>query len=225
MKPKLRNWFIACVALALPVIVLSQGRIQSLVVSGGQGSAPITQINGRNYVDVEALARAANGSLSFNGNQVVLTLGGGSNGGSQSAPPASNATSSTGFSSAFLRAGIEAMSTLREWHSALASLIQNGYPVTSQELSRFQGPATANLRLAQTSATTDTDQQGMQLIDNAYQKMKQLSDKYIAMRANMTYIAPDSLENDPLNQSLIACGKALSGMAATQQLTSDSACQ
>jgi len=211
--------------LVTPVIAESQERIQSLLVSGGEGSIPVTQMNGRNYVDVEALARAAKGSLSFNGNQVILTLGDARETIAEPAPSTSNRAADSRFSSAFLRAGIEAMSTLREWHSALASAIENGYPVTKEGLARYQGQATTNLRLAQAAATTDADRKGAQLIENVYQKMKQLSDKYVSMRANMNYIAPDALENDSSNQNLVACGKALSGMAASGQFSNETACQ
>jgi len=45
----------------------------TLIVSGQPGQTPVVQINGKTYVDVEALARLTNSSLSFKGNQVILT--------------------------------------------------------------------------------------------------------------------------------------------------------
>ena len=45
----------------------------TLVVNGQAGQVPIIQINGKPYVDVDALARLTKSSLSFKGNQVVLT--------------------------------------------------------------------------------------------------------------------------------------------------------
>src|SRR5208282_2363108 len=44
------------------------------VVSGQPGQAAILQLNGRSYVDIEALARLTGGSLSFQGNQTTLKL-------------------------------------------------------------------------------------------------------------------------------------------------------
>jgi hypothetical protein len=55
-------WMMVAAVLVLSRIAQSQASTHSLVVNGG-GSVPITQLNGRNYVDVEALARAANGSI------------------------------------------------------------------------------------------------------------------------------------------------------------------
>ena len=45
----------------------------TLIVVGQQGQIPILQINGKSYVDVDALARETNSSLSFKGNQLVST--------------------------------------------------------------------------------------------------------------------------------------------------------
>jgi hypothetical protein len=212
------------VTLVLARIAQSQTSTQSLVVSGG-GSVPIVQLNGRNYVDVEAFARAAKGSLSFNGSQVILTLSAAGNATASPEPATSSSAPDNGFSPSFLRAGIEGMSALREWHSALASAIENGYPVTQAGLSRYEGEATADVRLAQVAVKTNADHQGAQLIDNAHRKMKELSEKYVAMRVKMNYLATDALQHDPLNQSLVACGKALAAMAASGQYSDEASCQ
>ena len=45
----------------------------TLSVTGRPGQIPVVQMNGKSYVDVEALARLTNSSLSFKGNQVILT--------------------------------------------------------------------------------------------------------------------------------------------------------
>jgi hypothetical protein len=219
-----RIWMIVPVALIASVVAMSQGQTQTLVVSGHAGSVPALQVSGRNYVEVEALARLISGALSFNGNQIILTLP--APGGSAAATPAAapSPAPNTAFSREFLRAGIEAMSTIREWHSALASAIGNGYPVTEDGLSQYSAQAMTNLRLAQTAAKTDADQQAAQLVANEYRKMKQLSDKYVAKRENMNYISPGALKNDPLNQGIIACGKSLGAMAASGQFTDDGEC-
>jgi len=113
--------------LILPGLAWSQAAQQNstLIVSGQPGQAPVLQINGRSYVDIEALARLTNGSLGFKGNQITLTLPGAA----ASAPSTATAPSqpaSPGFSKEFMRAGIEEMSVIREWRSALLNAVQNG---------------------------------------------------------------------------------------------------
>ena len=45
----------------------------TLIVAGQPGQIPIVHVNGKPYVDVDALARLTNSSVNFKGNQVILT--------------------------------------------------------------------------------------------------------------------------------------------------------
>jgi hypothetical protein len=189
----------------------------SLIINGQSDQpVPVVQMSGRSYADIEALAHALQGTLSFGRNHIALNLPGAAGG------PANAANA--GFSKAFLRAGIEEMATLREWHTALASAIQNNFPVGQDWLSPFGQRAADNLRLASIAASTDADRSGYQLLSNEMQNMSRLADKYLALRANLTYIAPDALQNDDLNTRIVACGHALGAMAGSGQFVDDSSC-
>jgi hypothetical protein len=208
--------WIAALAIIVPVVAISQGKILKLAVSGHSGSVAVRQIDGRNYVEVEALAQLVSGSLSFHEDQVTLTLNG--NG-------AAREEKKNALSRDFLRAGIEEISTIREWHSALATAIENQYPVTREALLPYETSAAKNLRLAQVAASTDADHKAAQLITDAYQKMKQLSDSFLAKRAAATYIDANALTNNSLDQSLTACGRSLEAMAASGQFSDDGTCR
>lgn len=213
-----RACFIVAITV-MPVWLMSQRQILTLTVGGYGGSIPVTQINGRHYVEVEAFARAINGSVTYNRSQMILMPA------TRSNAETAGATGQHGsFSREFLRAGIEAMSTVREWHSALATSIQNQYPLEQSGLTPSQMQAATALRFAQAAVSTDDDRKAAELIANEYARMKQLSDKYLAKRTNMNYISPDALRNDALDQSLVACGRALGTMAAAGQFTDDAAC-
>ncbi|MGA2098328.1 MAG: hypothetical protein ABSH39_18665 [Candidatus Acidiferrum sp.] len=207
-------------ALIAPVMLVSQGRLAFLTVNGHSGNVPVTQVNGKNYVEIEALARVANGSLSFNGDQVTLTL----LAGGENAMAADASAPKTGLSREFSRSAIEALSTIREWHSALASAIENQFPVGQAWLGTYQAQATTNLRLAQVAARTDSDRNAAQAIASIFDRMKQLNDKYVAERANLDYIAPDALKSDPMDQNAVACGRSLGAMIATGQFVDDGTC-
>ena len=80
--------------LSLPLIfLLSFSAIAqqnpTLIVGGQPGQAPIVQINGKSYVDIEALARLTNSSVSIKGNQIILTPAASA----PSTPPADSAPS------------------------------------------------------------------------------------------------------------------------------------
>lgn len=217
-----RVGMILALTIILPAIVMSQGQIKSLVLSGHPDSVPVRQLNGKNYVEIEALARTANGSLSFNGDQIVLTL---PPPGESGAASGEAAASKTGFSREFLRAGIESLSTIREWHTALATAIENQFPLEQSWLTQYQAVASTNLRLAQVAATTDADRNAAQLIANVFEKMRQLNDKYVAQRASLSYISPDALKNDPMDQNSVACGRFLGAMMASGQFADDGTCR
>jgi hypothetical protein len=229
-------WSLAALLLVVTGIALAQDANQSrtLIVNGQSANVPVIQVNGRSYVDLEALARAANGSLSFSGNMIALTLPGSPANSPTNSPantsttlapvPATAPASNPGFSQAFLTAGIEQMSTLREWHAALAAAIQNGTPVDAGWLAPYRDQAATNLRLASVAIQTNSDRRAFQLLTNEFQNMAKLADRYIAKRANLSYISPDALQNDDLNQRIVACGHSLGAMAASGQFVDDGSC-
>jgi hypothetical protein len=214
--------------LIVPAFALSQAAQESrtLVVNGLSGRAAIVQVNGRSYIDLEALARVANGSVTFDGNQITLTVpaaASASVGGdpSASASPGSN----NGLSRSFLKAGIEAMSLVREWHSALANAIENGFPITDTWLTNYANRAATGLRLASVAISSDSDRNTFPLLNNEFENMKQLSANYLAARQAVSYIAPDALANDSLNKKIVSCGHALAAIAGSGQFVDDGSCQ
>jgi len=220
------SWASLVIFLIVPALALSQAAQESrtLTVNGQPGQVTVVQMNGHSYVDLEALARVANGSLSFNGNQIMLTLP------ATTATPlaadlSASPTANTGLSKGFLKAGIEAMAMVREWHSALANAIQNGFPIAENWLGGYRNQAATALRLASVATSTDSDQSAYRLLSNEFNNMKALSNQYVARRQSLTYIAPNALENDPLNQKIVNCGHSLAAMAANGQFVDDGSCQ
>jgi hypothetical protein len=134
--------------------------------------------NGRSYVDVEDLARFISGSVVFSGNEITLTLPSSS----QCTSAATDSVSRPGnsaFSKEFMNAGIEEMSVIREWRSALVNAVQNGYAVTDAFVAGYQGQASTNLRLAFVAISTDADRSAFSLLSNEVDSMQKLSSKIL----------------------------------------------
>jgi len=111
MRRKLwRGWLILRVLVIVPELARAQAVEQSrtLIVNGQSGQVKIMELDGRSYVDLEALARIANGTLGFSGSQITLTLPR-SAPGTESAAAPSRLPANSGFSKEFLRASIEEM--------------------------------------------------------------------------------------------------------------------
>jgi hypothetical protein len=205
----------------------------TLIVNGRSTEVPVIYVNRHPYVGLEALANTLNGSVSSSGAKVALSLPTSSANCAPSpttaspAPepvPAQPAPYTPGFSREFLNAGIEQMSSLREWHTALQTAIQNGIPLSKGLLQPYRAQATTNLHLASVAATSPADRNAYQLLNNVYLNMGKLSDKYVSMRASLTYIAPDALQNDELNQRIMTCEHFLGAMAASGQFSDDGSC-
>ena len=213
---------VLAVFLILPVLALALAAQQSrtLIVPGHPGELPVVEVGGRSYVEIEGLARLAKGSLSFNGNQIILTLPG-AGGASSPATP----TPPTGFTKEFIRAGIEEMSVIREWRITLRNAVQRGYPITDDWVGSFQARAEQSLRLVSLAATTESDKNAFQLLTSVLNNMKGLSSRFLELNRSRTYIPPESLDNDPTDQKILNCARALPAMAANGQFADDGSCQ
>jgi hypothetical protein len=180
-------------------------------------------MGGRSYIEIEALVRVTNGSLSFKGPQMVLTLPSAGLEAQVGAAAASQPVV-TGFTREFLKASIEQMSAIREWRSTLTNAVQKGFPITEDWMTGFSSQAQQNLRLVSVAASSEADRSAVRLLTNEFNNMKALSDRFLAANRSRTYIPTDALNNDPLDQRILNCGHALAAMAANNQFVDDASC-
>jgi hypothetical protein len=219
-KKSWRSWMILLVFLIVPGFALSQAEQQShtLSVNGQSGRVKVQEIDGRLYVDMESLARIVNGTVSFSGNQITLTLP------NFAATASSSPAANSGFSKEFLRAGIEEMAVIREWRSALVNSVENGYPIQEDWLESYRGHASTSLGLASVAASTDSDRKAVKLLSDEFDNMKALSAKLLAERKTMHFVSPENLRDDPLNQNILTCARSLASMAVGGQFVDDVSC-
>jgi hypothetical protein len=224
-KRPFNAWLLLAGVLALPGLALSQAAQQNLtlIVRGRPGIATIVQIYGRSYVEIEALARVANDSLGFKGNQVILTLPG-SAASALPVPSSTTEPANQGFSKEFLRATIEEMAAIREWRSVLTNAVQHRYPMAEEWLSGYRDQAAENLALASVAVSTDSDRDALKLLTHESDNMQELSNKILELHKSMDYISPDTLINDPLDKRILDCAHSLATMAAGHQFQDDGSC-
>lgn len=226
MEKKCSHWTLIFVLLlcSLSLVIAEAGQSHlTLIVTGHAGELPVVEKGEHSYVEIHALAQLVNASLIFNGNQMVLTLpvpsehsGATAASGSQPAP--------TEFSKDFIRSAIEEMSIIREWRSTLTNAVQRGYPITEEWMGSFRDEGRKSLRLVQVAATTESDRSAFQLLTNVFNTMNKLSDRFLEANRTRTYISPDALNNDPLDQSILTCAHSLAAMAANGHFTDDGSC-
>ena len=205
--------------LLLPCLAVMAEQMTLLLIEGQQGQAKLIQVQGKNYVAVEDVARLTGGSLRFSENQIVLTLPRGADS-SQTGPQAPS-----GFSGQFLSAGIETMRQILAWHAALKTIIERSYPMSDEWFASLERQVQASLKFADAAATTDMDRKALPLLVYEFNTMSALSDKYLKINARRDYVAPDSLNKDPLAQKLLTCWRSLESMASSRQFVDDGSCR
>jgi hypothetical protein len=208
---------------------------RTLVINGQGGDAAVVQINGRTYVDLESPVRIGNGSLGFQGNQVIVTL-------PASAAPVAVSEPQHSFTGAlsreFMKAAIEEIALLREWASPLANAIQNGYPVTENWVAGYREKAANGLRVASMSVSSEgdqngiqlpTDQNGIQLPTNEFEAVREWSSRLVNARKSMDTakyaLSANALQNDPLSQKILTCARFLSPMLESGSFQDDPSCR
>ncbi len=198
---------------------------EELTIKGYLGQAAVVRSQGRALVDVQELARITNGSLSFAGNQIVLTL-------PDQDPSKHDGEGTTGFSRPFMKAAIEAMATMREWGGTLLVVIQNGYPVGNtmggNAIAEFQNRAAESVALASAAASTDSDYRGLELLKNEYNNAQTWSDSFVKARNSLSAAklstSPNGINDDEDAQKILQCGRFLAQMFASGTFQDDSAC-
>jgi hypothetical protein len=202
-------------------------RTQSLVVNGQPGKAQVIELDGRQYVDLQTLARTGNGSVTFEGNRIVLRFPPPVDEPSAAAP-AQDPRSPSGFSREFMKASITAMAQMREWASPLAYAIQNGYPITEAWVGQYREQAANGLRLASSAASSEEDRNALQLLSNEFEAVREWSTKLVEARKSMDTakfaMSESALRNDPLSQKILNCAHFLAPMLGSGSFQDDPSC-
>lgn len=210
--------------LLLPLVVLVAQETNSLLIEGRQGEARVIQVQGKNYVEVEGLARITGGSLRFARNQITLTLPAAGDSASQTEQSAPVASPPDSLSKPFLSAGIETMREILEWHAALKTGIERGYPLSDVWFGNYRRQIQSSLKQTEAAASTDVDRKALPLLTNEFNTMSALTDEYLRITASRDYLAPNSLNSDPLEQKLLTCWQSLASMASSNQFVDDGSC-
>ncbi len=207
----------------LPLLVLPAQYMSSLLIDGRQGEARVIRVEGKNYVEVDELARITGGSLRFEGNQIILTLP--RSGDTSSQGPQSASTPSVGFSREFLNAGIGVMREILEWNAVLETAIERSYPLSDEMFGIHRRQVQASLKFAEAAASTDMDQKAFPLLVNEFNTMTALTDNYLKIGAHRGADALETFKKDPLQQKLLTCLRSLESMASSNQFVDDGSCR
>jgi len=221
-------WVVPCALLVVLAAAVSQTGhgTRSLSVNGHVGDAIVYQIDGKSYVDIESLVRIANGSMSFKGEQITLSLPAAV---SSHPEPESTHAGSSRLSSEFMNSSVQTLAVIKEWTNTLSHTVQRGVPGDGSRFVAFHDRADHALRLTQVAATSDSDQEALHLLTNHFHTVSAWSDKLVGERKKMDTakysISEDAFKKDETYQKIVACNKFLSKMLPHGTFHNDSSCR
>jgi hypothetical protein len=193
---------------------------KKLVVNGKATSATVLQLDGHSYLDLETLAQITNGSVTFEPNQIVLTIPG-------SVSDATSAQVRQGLSKEFASAAIAALAEMKEWKGVLGTMVTFGLAVDEKWAQTYQDRVETSLSQASAAASTDSDHNALQLLNTQFANLAKWGSTVIAERHALNgarTLVPNALENDPVLAKFSSCGRFLSIMLGSGNFADNSSC-
>ena len=205
-------------------MLFAQSTNKSLVVNGKITGAGVRQINGRLYVDLEALAQATNAVFTVEPRRVVLTI-----------PPADaaavatddSAQNSQKLSRDFSSAAISALAAMREWRVAVRAMILYGLAVSETWVQAYHQQSMDALQQAAVVASTDADKNALQVLRNEADMMTSWADQVEADRQQLNgekVVDPNALKDDPTLAKIQKCSQFLNSMVLSGSFNDDPTC-
>jgi len=213
--------------LACAGILYAQTTSERPFVVNGKSVGTVIQVGGRSYVDVETVAQIMNGSVTIEPNRILLNTTGPETAKSLEPRPSATPTQSTGLSREFARAAIAELAEMREWRGAVGTILTYGAPVVGTWPQDYHDRVGASLDQVGVAATTDSDQQTLQLIKNDFENLAQWADGVVstrnALNATKT-VNPNAMQNDPVLTKITECSRFLSSMLVSGSFADNSTC-
>jgi hypothetical protein len=216
---------ILMVALSVSETAAQDAPDKTLIVNGEAVNAAVVRVQGRSYVDIEGLAQAIGGSVTFEPNQITLTIPAPPPPPAPPAPPAPRTTE--GMSKEFQQTAVSVLTEMREWRGAIGSLITSGMPVAGNWSQDYYDRVEADLMQTTLAAATEPDRQALRLLHQEFALLAEWAENVVddrqALKAARN-IDPHSLQNDQSLAKISKCGQFLSAMIVRGTFSDDSSC-
>ena len=222
-------WYVAMPVILLLSIVgvlwAQRGPDKVLVVNGKTVGAPVLQIAGRSYVDIETLAQITNGIIAVQPDRIVLTI--------IPAAPSAAATSTPpapppgALSKEFSREAIGVLTEMREWRGAIGTTRSYNVPFTGSWPQDYHDHVQASLQHVAVAAATPADHDALQLLRTDFDNLANWAGEVIserqALNATKT-VDPNMMQNDQPLAKISACSNFLGGMLVSGTFGDNASC-
>jgi hypothetical protein len=191
-----------------------------LVVNGRTVGAPVVQIDGRSYVDIETLAQITNGVVTVQSDRIVLTI----RAATASAPP----PPPEGLSREFARAAIAELAEMREWRGAIGTVRSYNVPFAGTWPQDYHDRVEAGLQQVAVAASTASDGDALQLLRNEFANLADWTSNVIAERQALNAtktVDPNMMRNDQALAKISDCSSFLSSMLVSGVFADSPSCR
>jgi hypothetical protein len=242
MKPfQYRFRFVMTIGFVLSLVSLLMAQTapapaprKALVVNGKTLDEAVVQVDGRSYVDVEALAQATGGAVTIEAGRVVLVLAPAPSvppapeaGAGGTVPAAVPATLPDAMSRDFMRTAVASLAEMREWRGAAGAVVTFGIPVTGSWPQDYRDRVENSLEQVTVAASNGADRDALQLLQNEEGNLRDWADQVIGARQALNAaqsIDPNALQNDKTLQKISACGDFLNSMIVSGTYSDNANC-
>jgi hypothetical protein len=194
-----------------------------LQVPGQAGEAPLVRVDGRPFVDLEALTQMTGGSFHCDAETCVLSpsrLG--------DAASVDSNTDRSGFSRPFMAAAIEALASMRDWDNAVVLSIRYSFPLGASANS-YRANAEERVRLAAVAVFTADDVRGLELLENQFNNVRAWSHQLIEAQKSLDTadlsMSGGAFQEDATFQGLVQCSRRLAEMLVSGSLQDAPECR
>jgi hypothetical protein len=210
----------------------SKSESRKLVVNGKAISAPVRRIDGRSYVELEGLAQATNGTLTFGDNQIILTIPAANaarpaTASAQAGPAPVAPQNRDRLSREFASSANLAVSDMREWKGAMATMVAYGRAVEGNWATEYRNRVTADVTQASVAAITDGDRNALGLLNSQFSNLSNWASAILSERQAMDgarTVDPSSLASDQTLQRITDCNRFLNSMLVSGTFSDDAVC-
>ena len=209
-------------------ILLAQSTPDRALIVNGKSAGTVVQVGGHAYVDVETVAQFTSGSVTLEPNRVLLTFPAA---GTATAPKAELAplpqTPPPGLSRNFASLAIAELAEMREWRGAVGTILTYGVPVVGSWPQDYHDRVESNLMQVGVAASTASDQDAMQLLQNEFSNLSRWADSVVTTRQSMNAtnsIRPDAMQNDTVLAKISNCSRFLNSMLVSGSFADDANC-
>jgi hypothetical protein len=193
---------------------------RKLIVNGRTTGATILQVGEHSYLDIETLAQITNGSVTFEPNQIVLTI-------PNANPDGISPQPAERLSKDFASAAIAALAEIKEWKGALGAMATFGLAFDETWAHTYHNRVEASLAQASVAASTNSDHNALQLLSTQFANLAKWEGEVLAERRALNgarTVDPNAVQNDPVLAKFSNCGKFLSAMLGSGVFADNSSC-